>query len=379
MSSRKKPSTSAPTTKSPHASALTALDKLSKDFKSEFDSGRTAVRIPTGFPSFDAVSGGGILEGRCTEAWGDESSGKTTLGAQIAPQFVAQPGDVGLVMDFEHTYMADHGEAMSGLVHVHVGELREWLSKQGKRPPPVMVWCQPSCAEDGGNLLFALSDLFKDRLRYVILDSLATMTPRVLMEKGFDEKTFAAAANFMTTFFHRATKIFAERRTSLWCCNQDRANIGATSPFAPKVKAAGARIIKFAMSQRFHFVRGEGSPYKTEIPGSHRLYVTVDKNKTSRDRRGRTRLTMWPGRGFSRETDWLDLALEYGVFKSGGPGKLQIDKNTALTTDAMLKYLTDPVQGPQIRELIRAKLAALVPDGRYVFAPPKKAADADDD
>jgi len=316
--------------------------------------------------SLDALLGGGLLEGRVIEAWGDESSGKTTCGIQVASSFVTTPGDVGVVVDFEHTYVPTHGEAVSGIAHVHLGELQRWLSQQGRQPAPVIVWFQPGNAEEGADLLFGLSDLFKDRLRFVILDSLAAMTPREVMERGMTERTFASQANFMTTFMNKLTKVFAERRTTTWGCNQDRANINA-GPFAPKLRAAGARIIRFAASQRLHFSRGEGSHYKTEIPGSHTLYIKVDKNKTSPDRRGRTRLLLWPGRGFSREVDVLDLALQYGVLRGGGPGMLRFSNGAQTSQTALLEYLCDPLKGPQIMSLLRAKLAEAVPDGKYAF------------
>lgn len=132
--------------------------------------------IPTLFPTFDYIIGGGIPMGRVTEVFGLEQSGKSTFAVHVMKMAIAV--DVPVVMiDVEGTAAIDN---LVGL---------------GVDPGKVFI-IQPSEDEDGGVLTIeAVTDKVEEILQVfgdagkkvlIIWDSLASTATKQEMKADFN-------------------------------------------------------------------------------------------------------------------------------------------------------------------------------------------------
>lgn len=330
----KKPAASYP------AKVLQALAQLRKNSVEAFDDPFEGVRISTGFPSLDGVLGGGLLDGRQVLIWGADSSGKSTLALQILGGHL-RPGTFGLYLDMERTLVTQHARAMlgHGIVVMPLKDAEEWLQKHGAKHPPVMFVTQPATCEEVTDLMHGMHDAFGALFRWAIFDSIPAAVPEFVLEMDGGQKTIGKQALALTEFLNRMQAVLPKSATTLVLLTQERANI-ITSGFAgmaPKFRPAGPEAMRFTVSQRIRISRAESHPWKTHFgASSHAAFLTVEKNKTSDQRRGRARLSLEPGHGFSAAADVVDLAVQYAVLREDGPGVLLMPDGVTRTSRAAL-------------------------------------------
>lgn len=279
-----------------------------------------------------------------------------------------EPGQVAVYLDFEGSFMPEWAGVMSGMKVLHLEDAHEMPKHADKK---ILLWTQPGSLEEGVNLIFSLSELFEERLRFIIIDSIAMMTPKAWLEGSQEDKTIGELARGMSKFLNIATSVLRKRKTTLWCVNQVRTVIGKFVPFGgDPSESAGGRALKFAATQRFKMSMGERHDWKAMLPkGSHSAYIKVEKNKTSPDRKGTTKLVLWPGKGFSPEVELIELMVQNGVLTNGGPGTYRYGEKVMPKVD-ILVALTQPGENgedkrEQVREMFMTKLREKVPDGRY--------------
>lgn len=282
-----------------------------------------------------------------------------------------EPGQVGLYLDFEGSFMPQWAETMSHMKVLHLEESSKELSKH--KDKKVLLWTQPGSMEEGLNLILALSDLFLDQLRFVVIDSLAAMTPQVWLEGHLEDKTIGEQARGISKFCNIGSSVLNKRRTTVWGINQVRTKIGGFVGFGgDPTESAGGRAWKYYSTQRFKMSGGERHDWKTFLPsGSHSAYLKVEKNKTSPDRKGTTKLVLWPGRGFSPEIELIELLAQYNVLTNGGPGTYKLGEKVFTRRDLLAALTEVGEDGEDKREAVRTmlfeKLKAAVPDGKYAL------------
>lgn len=281
-----------------------------------------------------------------------------------------EPGQVALYLDFEASFMPTWAESISGMKCGHLEEAKEVLKHKDKK---ILLWTQPPSLEDGCNLILELSELFQEQLRFIIIDSLAAMTPKVWLEGNLEDKTIGEQARGISKFLNMASSLLHKRRTTLCVVNQVRTKIGGFVAFGgDSTESAGGRALKYYATQRFQFSGGERHEWKALLPsGSHSAYIKVKKNKTSPDRLGTTKLVLWPGRGFSTDIELLELCVQHGVLTNGGPGTYKLGENTH-TRKELLVALTEVNEDGtdrrgEVRVMFEDKLKEKVPDGKYIL------------
>lgn len=316
--------------------------------------------MTTGFLSLDAALGGGIVEGGVVESFGAASSGKSTLSLHYARQCLKRDGDVGLYLDYEQSFDFDYAAQITGLQVLTMDET--------PAPGPVLYCCQPDTLETGTDLALDLSKELGGKLRLVVCDSLAAMTPKAQLEGEIGDQHVGLQARLLGKFLSNASKRYTKVGTTLWIVNQIRTKIGGMGGFGsgPPTQSAGGMALQFYAWQRLSMSSGEMHAWKGHLPeGSHASYIKVEKNKTSPRRKGRTKLVIWPGRGISWEVELLDLMINHGVLKTSSGGFTMNGKGP-YTKASLLRMLTDNPRAAEYRTLFTAALQSAVPDGAFV-------------
>jgi len=198
--------------KSNRQKALAAsLDQIEKQFGKGAimrmgDITATAVDvIPTGSLSVDVALGiGGIPRGRCTEIYGPESSGKTTMTLQMIAECQKEGGTAAFV-DAEHaldiTYAAKLGVDVDNLV----------LS-------------QP----DTGDQALEIVDMLvrSSAVDIIVIDSVAALTPKSELEGDMGQSHVGLHARLMSQALRKLTGNIKRTNTTVVFVNQIRMKIG---------------------------------------------------------------------------------------------------------------------------------------------------------
>lgn len=305
--------------------------------------------MSTGFLTVDAALGGGVPRGGVIEVAGDEGTGKTTFALHLARQACAAGGWV-LYLDYEHACFADYMARVSGMPVMELGEALQ------KKPERCIVWVVPDSLEDGDAVLTVMLDEIPKSLRMVVCDSFASMTPDATMKNDLGESRVGLQAQMLTEFLARVSKRLAKLGVIMYLANQLRADLTAQRKFGPPpLKSAGPRALGYYCWQRMRLFSGKIPSWEGVWPKTHCTYFAVKKNKTSRDRIGRTRLVIEPGQGFSAAAELLDLAVQERVLHSTDGGLKWRGRGPWIKA-RFIEKLADPQVGPQAMSELKADL-----------------------
>lgn len=252
-------------------------------------------RLPTGIMRLDAAIGGGIPRGRITELYGKEAGGKTTLALHT----VARAQRAGLnvaYLDMEQTldptYMATLGVNWDALI----------LS-------------QPDYAEQVFEVMEKLATTGEVGL--IVVDSVAAMSPRQEAEGDYGDANVGSIARVMSQGLKKLNPHLAPTKTAVLFINQLRANIGAYSPQGPPPDiTTGGKALKFYASLRLEVNRTGAIKSGESIIGAT-TKAKVIKNKTFAPYKEATFDIIY-GKGVSRGSSILDVAIDMGVIKKSG-------------------------------------------------------------
>lgn len=183
--------------------------------------------IPTGINNVDNAFGiGGFPRGKISEVFGKEGSGKTTLCLHA----IAQAQEMGLNTAFIDTEHAINFERMKDL-GVDVSKL---------------VFSQPDCGEDALNLVDLM--VRDGSFGIIVIDSVATLTPRAEVEKDMGESVMGVHARLMSQAMRKLAAPTNKSNTAVVFTNQTRSKIGVMWG-NPEVTTGGVAL-KFQSSLR---------------------------------------------------------------------------------------------------------------------------------
>jgi recombination protein RecA len=201
------------------------------------------VAVSTGNIAVDSATGvGGLPLGRSVELYGRQSSGKTTLALQTAAtaqRAIIASGveDYILYADYEHSLDRDYAGAL-GLDLDH----------------PSFLFCQPDTLEQGSNAALAL--IATGRIRISIWDSVAAMTPNVMLEAEVGKSLPALQARLMSDFLRKMNPLLHAHSCCAIFLNHEREamNMGGGGWAGPPVTTTpGGTALKFYASLRMGF------------------------------------------------------------------------------------------------------------------------------
>ena len=249
--------------------------------------------IPTGALSLDIALGiGGVPKGRIIEIYGPESSGKTTLALHVIAEAQKLGGEAAFV-DAEHALDPTYARALG----VDVDSL---------------VVSQPDTGEQALEIAEAL--VRSGAIDVIVVDSVAALVPKAEIDGEMGDSHVGLQARLMSQALRKLAGVINKSNTICIFINQLREKIGVM--YGNPETTAGGRALKFYASVRMDVRRTETLKNGTEFIGN-RTRVKIVKNKVAPPFK-EAEFDMMYGKGISRESNVLDVAVNLDIIKKGG-------------------------------------------------------------
>lgn len=248
--------------------------------------------LPTGILALDNLLGiGGLPKGRFTEISGLFSTGKSSLCLNIIAN-AQQQGLTCAYIDAEYAFSAEHAETMG----VDLDKL---------------ILLKPDCGEE---VIDAMEILVREKVDFIVVDSVSAMTPRAEIEAEAGKPTMGGQARLITSGLRKLTAPVGKNKTTVVFINQLRQNImgGQYNPYI----TTGGMALRFYCSVKLELVKSKGITRSGQMIG-YSVTVRTKKNKVAEP--GKTcELVFKNGVGFEKYGDLIDIALEKGVITKEG-------------------------------------------------------------
>ncbi len=302
--------------------------------------------IPTGSIALDVALGvNGFPRGRVIEAYGPESSGKTSVALHAAANAQRAGGKVAFI-DAEHALDPEWAETLG----VDVGEDR--VHNAGG---PMLV-SQP----DSGEQALEITEMLvrSGQLDLIIIDSVAALVPRAEIEGEMGDSHVGLQARLMSQALRKLVGICHDTKTTLFFINQLREKVGVL--FGSPETTSGGKALKFYATIRLDVRKIESLKDGLE-PVGNRVRVKVVKNKVARPFRSAEFDFMFD-QGISHEGELIDLGVEHGVVKKSGAWYTRDGDQLGQGKENTRKFLkANPAVAAEIEVAIRACLAVPAP------------------
>lgn len=293
---------------------------------------KQVATISTGSIMVDYALGvNGIPRGRITEIYGPEASGKTTLALQIIAQ-AQKSGGYAAFIDAEHAFDPKYARALG----INTDEL---------------LVSQPDSGEQALEITETL--IRSGALDVIVVDSVAALVPRAELEGEMGDSHMGLQARLMSQALRKITGVVNKTRTSCVFINQVREKIGVM--FGNPETTTGGRALKFYSSVRID-IRRIGSIKKGDEVLGNRTKVKIVKNKVAPPFKV-VEFNILYGKGISRISEILDLAVEYDIIEKRGSWYRYDGEPIGQGTDAAMQFLEEDEElTTKIETTVREKL-----------------------
>lgn len=250
---------------------------------------RKTEYIPTSIPALDALLNGGIYLNKITQFSGRYSVGKTNIALNIASSAQKQGLDV-LWLDTEHRYPFEFSVQQG----VNLDELD--LS-------------DGQYAEDAFD---AAEEWVKKHKGVVILDSVGGLLSRKEAELKSGEEGFPIAPRLIPGFLRRITNLLPTKGCALVLLNHEKVDF-----MSGAIKTLGGKAVEFHVDQ---WIRLRQMTNKKITQGDKRIGDVIEASVQKGSKKGETaELHLYAGKGFHKEADLLQQAMEKGIITRSGP------------------------------------------------------------
>jgi recombination protein RecA len=272
--------------------------------------------VPTGSIGLDEALGiGGLPRGRIIEIYGPESSGKTTLTLHVIAE-AQKAGGICAFIDAEH--------AMDP----------EYATKLGVKINDLLI-SQPESGEQALDIVESL--VRSGKIDVVVVDSVASLTPKDEIEGEMGAHHVGKQARLMSQALRKLTAIAAKTKTVIIFINQIRMKIGVM--FGNPETTPGGNALKFYSSVRIDIRKTAQIKKGEEVVGS-RTKVKIVKNKIAAPFRT-TEFDIIYNKGISREGELIALGEKYGVLQKQGNSYAYGEEKLGRGYDATRTYLRE--------------------------------------
>ena len=297
-------------------------------------------RIPFSSPRFNWVTYGGIPRDRIIEFYGDFGSGKSSTALDVCKnasalfrkEFDDKIAELQQKMADGDKYAEDEIEELQEVGPKKVTYIDienafdiKWAETNGLNfdgdEPDIDVMQPPNVI--GEDLLQTVRDIVSTgEVGLVVLDSIAALTPKAVLEKKIGERTVAALAGLMTTFSMLITPLLTRYHCTLILINQIRDNMD--NPYV--VNTPGGKAPKFFASLRMQFRKGKfvdflggELPNNAENPAGCIIQATITKQKTAPNDRKMGSYYLMFDSGIRPDFDYALLAMnDYSLIRKTG-------------------------------------------------------------
>jgi len=192
--------------------------------------------LPSGCLSLDKILGGGFPVGRITEIFGDTSTGKSLIAAQVIA-LAQQDGHICVLADTE--------TATSLPIMQAVGV-----------DPDNLVYAAPDTMEDVFTIFEnAILSKPKDSLLLLVWDSVAASSTRREMENEYGKASMGGGANILSQALRKITRMVGKQRVCGIFLNQVREKIGVM--FGDNETTYGGKALPYYASVRLRLKLGQ--------------------------------------------------------------------------------------------------------------------------
>jgi recombination protein RecA len=265
--------------------------------------------IPTGSLGLDnAIGVGGFPRGRISEIFGAEASGKTLICLSTIGQ-CQRMGGQAVFIDVEQSIT------------------KEWCKSLGVDFDNLII-VQPNSGEEALKVLQKFVET--NAVDLVVLDSIAALVPKSVIDGEIGDITVAAQARLMSQAISKLTPIISKTKVAALFINQTRVNIGGYGN--PEV-TPGGKAMKFYASVRLRVGKVNSSEIKDPVTGDqigHRMKVNVVKNKVASPFRI-AEFDLIYTKGIQQKSEVSELAMIKGIV-SNPKGRTYTYKNYTWTS-----------------------------------------------
>jgi recombination protein RecA len=284
--------------------------------------------IPSGSLGLDiAIGVGGVPQGRITEIFGPESSGKTTLCLHIIAEAQKRGGFAAFV-DAEHA------------LDIH------YARKLGVNTDELLV-SQP----DNGEQALEITEILvrSGAMEVVVIDSVAALVPKAEIEGDMGDAHMGLQARLMSQALRKLTAAIARSNSAVIFTNQIRQKIGIM--FGNPETTTGGNALKFYASLRLDIRRVGQIKDGESIVGS-RTRVKVVKNKLSPPFQ-QVEFDIMYNEGISAAGEVLDMGVDHGIIDKSGSWYSYGDERIGQGRENAKVFLRE---NPDMMNVVRQKI-----------------------
>ena len=279
--------------------------------------------ISTQIPSLNvAIGRPGIPAGRITNLYGEEASGKSTVGLHLLAE-AQRIGGYAILLDAENRYFREWGERV-GIDHDR------------------LIVLQPDTLEDGFAEIDAVIEEIRDRdLKgpvVIVWDSLSASIPKTLDADPTGAAAVAAYGRPVSRWLPKLHQNIARKRVAVVIINQLRSKvqIGGWSFDRQQTQVADGALRYYASLRLYcKSIRKIGS---ADAPEGMEIETVVQKNTVAPPGR-KARYHILFDRGADIVASALDVAVEIGEVERAGSWYKR--RGNSFRSDAFAKVLAD--------------------------------------